>query len=321
MAFTGIPIAALDFYEDLEADNSKAFWPAHKHIYDESVRAPLEALVAELEPEFGPAKLFRPVPRRAVREGQDAVQDPAGRLVRPVVDLRGGVGRGVVRRRRLLADRLRPGGPVAAGGRRRRRRPAADRAVAAVEKARFELGGEQVTRVPNGYPKDHPRGDLLRYKSMTAHRQFGAPAWLSTKRAKTEIVKAWRAMDPLTTGWTRTSAGTDRATSGLGWRRCSLSPCSPAAAAVRRRHRRPGPDAATGSAQSSARDRWEFFSPRPAPTPQQPSAGSLSVAAVPEPGAASRANLVRRSRPRAIPRARSQSRPRPRRSTPRTRPG
>ena len=53
MTFTGFPIAALDFYEDLEADNSKAYWTAHKHVYDDAVKAPLEALVAELEPEFG----------------------------------------------------------------------------------------------------------------------------------------------------------------------------------------------------------------------------------------------------------------------------
>ena len=57
MTFTGIPVAALDFYEDLEADNSKSFWTAHKHIYEESVRTPLEALAAELEPEFGSPKL------------------------------------------------------------------------------------------------------------------------------------------------------------------------------------------------------------------------------------------------------------------------
>ena len=52
MTFTGIPIAALDFYEDLEADNSKVFWTAHKTIYDESVRAPIQALVLELTDEF-----------------------------------------------------------------------------------------------------------------------------------------------------------------------------------------------------------------------------------------------------------------------------
>ncbi len=60
MTFNGIPVAALDFYEDLETDNSKAFWTAHKQVYDEMVKAPLEALSAALAPEFGTPKFFRP---------------------------------------------------------------------------------------------------------------------------------------------------------------------------------------------------------------------------------------------------------------------
>ena len=61
-------------------------------------------------------------------------------------------------------------------------------------------------RVPAGYAKDHPRADLLRYKTLTAHREFGCPAWLSTRRAKTEIAKAWRGLAPLT-GWLDTHVG------------------------------------------------------------------------------------------------------------------
>ncbi len=48
MAFEGFPEQALDFYEGLEADNSKAYWTDHKHVYDGSVRAPLQALLEEL---------------------------------------------------------------------------------------------------------------------------------------------------------------------------------------------------------------------------------------------------------------------------------
>jgi uncharacterized protein (TIGR02453 family) len=205
--FTGIPIAALDFYEDLEADNSRAFWQAHRHIYDESVRAPLEALVADLEPEFGPAKLFRPY--RDVRFAKDKTPyktqqgawfGQAATYVAVSAEglfVAGGFWQTgsdqVARLRRAVADDV-------AG-------PQLVRAIAAIEKARFEISGDQVTRVPNGYPKDHPRADLLRYKSMTAHRQFGAPAWLATKRTKTEVVKAWRSMSPLI-GWLDTHVGT-----------------------------------------------------------------------------------------------------------------
>ena len=37
-SFDGFPVAALDFYDDLEQDNSKAFWDAHRSTYEESVR-------------------------------------------------------------------------------------------------------------------------------------------------------------------------------------------------------------------------------------------------------------------------------------------
>jgi uncharacterized protein (DUF2461 family) len=54
--FKGFPEAALDFYDDLEMDNTKSFWEAHKAIYTESVTALTEAL----GPEFGTPKVFRP---------------------------------------------------------------------------------------------------------------------------------------------------------------------------------------------------------------------------------------------------------------------
>ncbi len=60
--------------------------------------------------------------------------------------------------------------------------------------------------MPSGYEKDHPRADLLRHRSLTASREFGAPAWLATKRAKTQIVAAWRSLAPLTS-WLDTHVG------------------------------------------------------------------------------------------------------------------
>jgi hypothetical protein len=44
----------------LAADNSKTYWTAHKAAYDAQVYEPAVELLAELEPEFGPGKIFRP---------------------------------------------------------------------------------------------------------------------------------------------------------------------------------------------------------------------------------------------------------------------
>src|SRR3954447_22768643 len=67
--FTGFPPQALDFYDDLEVDNTRSFWDKHKGTYDYSVRRPMVALCAALAPEFGEAKVFRPF--RDVRFGKD----------------------------------------------------------------------------------------------------------------------------------------------------------------------------------------------------------------------------------------------------------
>ena len=60
MAFKGWPSGAIAFYEGLELDNSKTYWQAHRPIYDEAVKAPMEAMLADLAAEFGEGKVFRP---------------------------------------------------------------------------------------------------------------------------------------------------------------------------------------------------------------------------------------------------------------------
>jgi uncharacterized protein (DUF2461 family) len=38
MTFKGWPAEALEFYEGLEADNSRSYWAANKAVYDRDVR-------------------------------------------------------------------------------------------------------------------------------------------------------------------------------------------------------------------------------------------------------------------------------------------
>jgi uncharacterized protein (TIGR02453 family) len=208
VSFTGIPVAALDFYEDLEADNSKTFWAAHKSVYDESVKAPMLELAALLGPEFGEAKFFRPY--RDIRFSKDKT---------PYKTHQGVVFHDTSRYLQISAAGLFVGGGywhTTPGQVARMRRAidddvsgtALEKAVAAVTKSGLAVHGEQLTRVPSGFAKDHPRADLLRFKALTCGREFGSPAWLSTKRAHTEIVKAWRSMSPLI-DWLDKHVGTD----------------------------------------------------------------------------------------------------------------
>ena len=197
MTFSGIPVAALDFYEDLENDNTKSFWTAHKQVYDEQVKAPLEALCAEFEKDFGPAKLFRPY--RDVRFAKDKTPYKThqgawfGETSRYVQIGAAGllVAAGYWDTSAAQVDRFRRAVADEVAG------EALVRAITKCVRSGNTLGGHTLTRVPGGYAKDHARADLLRHKTLTASREVGCPAWLSTARAKTEIAKVLRSMDPV----------------------------------------------------------------------------------------------------------------------------
>ncbi len=208
MTFDGIPLAALDFYEDLENDNSKAFWTEHKHVYDEQVKAPLLALSDELGPKFGTAKFFRPY--RDVRFSKDKTLyktsqgvwfgetscylhiGPAGLFL--AAGYWSTSPTQVGRLRRAVDDDL-------VG-------PQLEKVVASLRRKGYIVGGETLTRVPSGFDRDHPRAELLRHKSLTASTDVGAPDWLNTPQARIEIAKAWRVMAPLVS-WLDTHVGRD----------------------------------------------------------------------------------------------------------------
>ncbi|HLT10085.1 MAG TPA: DUF2461 domain-containing protein [Micromonosporaceae bacterium] len=196
MAFRGWPEEALDFYEGLEADNSKTYWLANKSTYDEKVYAPMAALVAELEPEFGPGKIFRPY--RDVRFSAD--KSPykthiAASLERGYVQLdAGGLSAGTgmymmapdqLARYRQAVDAQSTGTQL-------------QEIVAALARAKIEvIGHETLKRVPRGYPADHPRAELLRYKGIVAWKRWPVASWLGKPAAKTKVVEFLRTASPL----------------------------------------------------------------------------------------------------------------------------
>jgi uncharacterized protein (TIGR02453 family) len=211
VSFAGFPDEGLVFYEGLEADNSKTYWTRHRDVYDNHVKAPLQALVDELAAEFGPAKLFRPY--RDVRFSHDktpykthqgAVVHPEGR----------GTGAWYVQ---LSADGL----MVAGGAWRlesdqvaRFRRAVADdvqgtRLAAEVDRltaAGWEIGGERLSRIPSGFSADTDRADLLRHKSLHASRRWEPADWLHDRRALQEVRTSWRDVVALNT-WLADNVG------------------------------------------------------------------------------------------------------------------
>jgi uncharacterized protein (DUF2461 family) len=58
--FSGFGEGAVEFYDGLEVDNSKAYWTDQRAVYENDVKAPMLALLSACEAEFGPGKIFRP---------------------------------------------------------------------------------------------------------------------------------------------------------------------------------------------------------------------------------------------------------------------
>jgi uncharacterized protein (DUF2461 family) len=79
--------------------------------------------------------------------------------------------------------------------------------VADVESAGIQVEGHGVLKTaPRGYPKDHPRIDLLRYKGLVTWREWPAGAWLGTPKAKDRVVEFLERSEPVAE-WLRSNVG------------------------------------------------------------------------------------------------------------------
>ncbi|HEX3908284.1 MAG TPA: DUF2461 domain-containing protein [Mycobacteriales bacterium] len=199
MGFSGFPEEALDFYEGLEADNSKAYWTDHKAMYDDCVAAPMRSLLDELEPRFGTAKMFRPY--RDVRFSKDkspyktrqyAVIHTGDQGWYVGIDAQGlHLGGGMFTATTDQVAKIRAAIADAATG------PALGKLLKSLRRKGFIIGGHQLKRVPKPWDDNHPRADLLRHKSLIAYVDHEPAEWLHTARARDETVSAWQALEPL----------------------------------------------------------------------------------------------------------------------------
>jgi len=198
--FAGFPVAALDFYDDLEVDNTKAFWERHKQVYAESVRAPMTALCAALEPEFGPAKVFRPY--RDVRFAKDKTpyKTHQGAFVR-VGEATGWYVEVSPRGVRTGGGFYEASGPRLAAYREAvahdRFGPQLDEILATLEGRGFEVGGDRLKTTPRGYAADHPRIELLRHRSLTVGHPLGFEPVIHTPELLDLVRSDWGSLRPL----------------------------------------------------------------------------------------------------------------------------
>lgn len=199
MTFSGWPAETVTWFKGLEADNSKPYFTAHRRVYDEAVRGPLEALLAEIEAEFGEGKIFRPY--RDVRFSADkspykteaaaAVGPKQGGVYYVGVSADGIVaGAGYHGMQRDQLDRYRQAAAGPSGS-------ALEKVVEAGERAGLELYGDALKTAPRGYPVDHPRIRLLRLKDVILMRREAPGAVMHTPEALDWVTAAWRTSGPL----------------------------------------------------------------------------------------------------------------------------
>jgi uncharacterized protein (TIGR02453 family) len=194
MAFNGFSAEAVAFYEGLAADNSKAYWVAHKAVYDQQVKGAMSDLLASLD-EFGPFNIFRPYNdvrfakgRPPYKEQIGAIGEREGGAVYYVQFSAAGltIGSGYyamatdqLERFREAVDDEHRGSEIAA-------------ISAQLVKQKYSIGAmTELKTAPRGYPKDHPRIELLRRKGLTAFMSWPVQPWLHTKAVVKKVRDGW----------------------------------------------------------------------------------------------------------------------------------
>lgn len=209
MTSTGFSPAAIAFFEELAADNSKVFWQANKATYDTEVKGAMEAVLADLGDQ-GPFKIFRPYNdvrfakgRPPYKEQIGAVSETEGGSMLYVQFSAAGLMTGIgyytmasdqLESFRRAVDDEHRGAEIAA-------------ICTTLQSKGYTLGAmEELKTAPRGCPKDHPRIDILRRKGLIATVAWPPEPWLHTQAVVTRIRNVWKGAAAMT-AWLETHVG------------------------------------------------------------------------------------------------------------------
>ncbi len=208
MAFNGLSPAGIEFYDELELNNDKAFWTANKHRYDAEVKVPMAALGEELS-DFGPFRLFRPYNDVRFSKGKPLYKSAQGAYTE------GDGGTGYYFHFSAEGLMVGAGYYAMAKDQLERFREAVDDdargeeiagIVETVAKKYTITAIDELKTAPRGYAKDHPRIGLLRRKGLIASKEYGTPRWIFTKAVAKRVREMWSDLTPMNQ-WLDTHVG------------------------------------------------------------------------------------------------------------------
>ena len=193
--FEGFPKEAATFFTALARNNNREWFQSHKDTYEESVREPMKALVGALEPHLGRGSISRinrdnrffknrPPYKTHIAAG-------VGRYYLSISSTGLYVGTGLYRpdpptleRLRAAIDRDESGSELV-------------KIVASLRRKRYQVDThERLASVPRGYPKDHPRADLLQMKDSHAGTLMAPGRELSSRKALDRITRTMNELKP-----------------------------------------------------------------------------------------------------------------------------
>jgi uncharacterized protein (TIGR02453 family) len=203
-AFHGFAPEVFEWFAGLERDNSKAYFTATRDRYDADVRGGLQAMLEELGETFGgEVKLFRqqrnlrfapagsPPYKTRTYGLLHSVPGPAAGLYAQLSAQGLYAGAGYHQLARDQLERFRDRVADEGSGAR------LAELVAAARAAGLDVVGESLRSAPRGYPRNHPRIELLRHKALVAGRSLPGAAGIGRDEALEHVAATWRAAEPL----------------------------------------------------------------------------------------------------------------------------
>jgi uncharacterized protein (TIGR02453 family) len=206
-SFRGFPPEAIEFLEDLEANNDRDWFKANRSRHTDYLVQPALALADDLA-EFGEPHVFRPW-----NDTRFHMRPPIKEHLGMTIGYGGGggyyieisldglfVGAGLHHPSRDQLERIRRAIDTP------KQVAALKDAVAVARDAGLKFVEPQLTRAPRGFAPDHPEIDLLRCKSLTVSKRSQLAGWVHKPEAGKRVRVLLEGATPLVV-WLRERIG------------------------------------------------------------------------------------------------------------------